>query len=199
MKLMSDFQLLTSFDAAQGGIYSKADLQSALAEPHPAAFGRRVQSLLKSGVLRRFCRGWYIREDFDLATLSQRLAPDSYISFGTVLARELIIGTNPVRKIMAVKTGRPRRYECDGFVIEHLSAGENLMFGFTNRQGIRFADPEKAVLDTLYYHLRGRRYSFDVYSDLSLNKLDQIRFHEYLSHYNNPRFIAFVEGLLQSP
>jgi len=197
MKTMSDNQLLTRLDAAQRGVYAKADLQTALGEPHPTAFARRIRSLTEHGVLQRFTQGWYVRENFDLETLSQRIAPDSYISFGTVLARELIVGTSPERHIIAVKTGRPRRYACYGFVIEHVSAPDGLMFGFTNHNGIRYANIEKAVLDTWYYHLRGRQYPFDIYSDLSLHKLDQARLRDYLHHYNNPKFVAFVERLLK--
>jgi len=198
MKIMRDNQLLTRLDPYQKGVYSKSDLQTAFGEPHPAAFSRRINALLEQDVLNRFCRGWYIRPGFDLATLSQRLAPASYISFGTVLARELIIGTNPVRQIIAVKTGPPRLYTHGGYSIENVSTIPDLKFGFTNENGICFADAEKAVLDTMYYHLRGRRYPFDIYSDLSLGKLDKERFFGYLSRYNNPKFVSFVEGMMRS-
>ena len=72
------------------------------------------------------------------------------------------------------------------------------MFGFANVNGIRCAEVEKAVLDTLYYHLRGRRYAFDIYSDMDLSKLNHVRLREYLGCYNNPKFIAFVVGLLEA-
>jgi len=58
-------------------VFSKADLQTAFAERHPAAFVRRVNALVENGVLRRFSRGWYVTDGFDLATLSQRLALES--------------------------------------------------------------------------------------------------------------------------
>ena len=194
---VTDYQLLSRLDAAQRGVYSKSDLQTAFGELHPAAFVRRVRALLDHGILRRFCRGWYVGEVFDLATLSQRLAPESYVSFGTVLARDLIIGTSLDRQIMAVKAGRPRRYSCDGHVIEHVSTAEELLFGFTTTDGVRYANAEKAALDTLYYHLRGRRYSFDIYSDIALHKLDKARLRDYLSRYRNPKFVAFVKGVLE--
>ena len=143
------------------------------------------------------CAGSAEGETFDLSTLSQRLAPDSYISFGTVLARDLIIGTSPDRHIVAVKTGRPRRYAFDGYVIEHVSVNEDLLFGFSNVNGVRYADAEKALLDTLYFHLRGRRYPFDIYSDISLGKFKQERIRDYLSCYQNPKFVAFVQGILE--
>jgi len=197
MNAVADAQLLSRLDTEQHGIYSKGDLQTAFGEPHPAGFVRRVRVLLDHGILRRFCRGWYVSEVFDLATLSQRLAPESYISFGTVLARNLIIGTSPDRQIVAVKLGRPRRYACDGYVIEHVSVTEELLFGFLNVDGVRYANSEKAVLDTLYFHLRGRRYPFDIYSDIALHKLDKARLRDYVSRYRNPKFVAFAEGVLE--
>ena len=197
MKSIADSQLLSRLNAAQRGVYAKSDLQTALGEPHPAAFARRIRTLLDHGILRRICRGWYVGEVFDLATLSQRLAPESYVSFGTVLARDLIIGTSPDRQIVAVKTGRPRRYSLDGQVIEHVSTAAKLLFGFTTTDGVRYANAEKAALDALYYHLRGRRYPFDIYSDIALHKLDKARLRDYLSNYRNPRFVAFAKGVLE--
>lgn len=198
MNSISDAQLIRRLEKAQRGVFAKCDLQTALAERHPAAFVRRVNVLLEHGILRRFCRGWYVTDGFDLATLSQRLAPDSYISFSTVLAKQLIIGPNPVNRIVAVKIGRPRRYANDGFVIKHVSVSEGFIFGFSVVDGVRYADAEKAFLDTLYFHLRGRRYPFDVYSDIAVDKLDQAKVGKYLKKYRNPKFVAFVEGVLTS-
>ena len=199
MNIMADAQLLRRLDTEQRGVYAKGDLQTAFGAPHPAGFVRRVRALLDHGILRRFCRGWYVAEEFDLATLSQRLAPESYISFASVLAQNLIIGTNPDRQIVAVKTGRPRRYACDGYVIEHVSVVKELMFGFSDMNGVRYANAEKAALDTLYFHLRGRRVPFDIYSDIALGKLDRARLRGYLSRFRNPKFVTFAEGVLEIP
>jgi hypothetical protein len=196
MKAIADAQILGRLDAEQRGVFSRGDLQTAFGEVHPAAFARRINTLLNHGILRRFCRGWYVAEDFDLATLSQRIAPDSYISFGTVLASHLIIGPNPESRIVAVKTGRPRRYVFEGFTIEHVSVAPDLLFGFLTDGGIRYAEPEKAFIDTLYFHLRGRRYPFDIYSDMVIHKLDGGKVRDYLGRYRNPRFVAFAEGVL---
>jgi len=196
MTSIADAQLLRRLAPGQRGVFSKGDLQTAFGERHPAAFARRVDVLMENGVLHRFCRGWYITEDFDLATLSQRLAPDSYISFSTVLARHLIIGPNPEGRVVAVKTGRPRRYGRDGIVIEHVSVGEDLLFGFGVEDGIRNADAEKAFVDTLYFHLRGRRFPFDIYSDMAIDKLDRAKVRDYLGRYKNRKFVTFAEGVL---
>ncbi len=194
---VSDAQLLTQFEAAQHGVFSKADLQTILAEAHPAGFTRRIRSLIDQGVIRRFKRGWYVTEQLDLPTLSQRLAPNSIISFSTVLARKLIIGPRPERHIIAVTPGKARRYECDDLLIEHVHVTDALMFGFINERGIRYADAEKAVLDALYFHLRGRRYPFDIYSDIDTDKLDPKRLRKHLKHYKNSKFVTFTKSILE--
>lgn len=196
MKSIFDSQLLTRLSAAQAGVFTTADLRTALGEPHPAAFTRRLRALQAHGVLFRFTRGFYVTEEFELPVLSQRIAPESCISFETVLAQRLIIGTNPVRRVVASKVGRTRRYAARGFEIEHVGISESLAFGCENVDGIRYTNSEKAVLDVLYFHLRGRRYAFDIYSDINLNKLDLDRMREYLERYRNPKFVVFASRVL---
>lgn len=197
MNALADLQVLQGLEKSQHGVFSKSDLQTTFAERHPAAFVRRVNALLDHRVLRRFCRGWYVTEGFDIATLSQRIAPESYISFTTVLARHLVVGASPEGVIVAVKTGRPRRYANLGFLVEHVSVTDELLFGFTTEDGVRYADAEKAFLDTLYFHLRGRRYPFDIYSDMVVDRLDHDRLREYLGTYRNRKYVTFVEGILE--
>jgi len=197
MNIAVDDRLLRSLAPAQRGVFSKTDLQTALAEKHPAALSRRIRALLELGALRRFVRGWYVAPEFDLPTLSQRIAPRSYVSFGNALARELIVGSAPERQVVAAKVGTARRYSGLGVEIVHVGIASHLDFGYQTIDGVAWADAEKAVLDVLYFHLRGRRYVFDIYSDIAFQKLDGDRLRAYLNHYRNPRFVAFVNGLLE--
>ncbi len=194
MKFTDDIGRIAALATKQRGVFSTSDLSVALADPHPAAFSRRIQSLIEAGTLRRFLRGWYVAEDFDLATLSQRLAPDSAVSFGNVLAENLMIGSMPSRQVMAVKVGRSRRFRSLGYDITHLGLAKGLHFGFEpeTRDGVRWVDREKAVLDVLYFHLRGQVYFFDPYSDIDFSRLDRARLDDYLSAYKNPKFVTFV-------
>lgn len=196
MKYAADARAVEKATVAQRGVFSKADLQTLFAEPHPAAFARRFRALEANDVLRRFCRGFYVTESFDLPTLSQRIAPESYVSFGTVLARELLIGARPVRQVVAAKFGKSRRYTGLGYEVVHLHIAPHLAFGAAASDGVRFADAEKAVLDVLYFHLRGRRYPFDIYSDIDFDRLDRPRLESYLNRYRNPKFVAFARGVL---
>jgi hypothetical protein len=197
MESASDAERITAVAGAQRGVFSKADLQVLLAERHPSAFTRRVRALVADGALHRFTRGFYVRDGFELATLSQRLAPDSYVSFGNALARHLIIGTQPSRQLLAAKPGRAHSYRGAGFEIVHLHIAPHLDFGHTTAAGVRWADAEKATLDTLYFHLRGRRYPFDVYSDLDHRRLDRKRLEDYLRRFRNPKFVVFARRVLE--
>ena len=199
MKELGDIQKIQSLQVAQRGVFSKADLQALLNEKHPAAFVRRVRTLEQANIIQRFIRGWYIAEAcLDLATLSQRLSPESYVSFGTVLAESLVVGTKPEREVWAAKCGRSRSYGGGSYRIEHLGLAEHLLFGFEMRQGVRWATPEKALLDTLYFHLHGQRYPFDIYSDLHLRGLDKKRLAAYLARYRHAKFAAFAQSIIHA-
>ena len=80
--------------------------------------------------------------------------------------------------------------------VEHVGIASRLSFGCKPADGVRYANTEKAVLDVLYFHLRGRRYGFDIYSDINLRKLDMDRMNEYLRRYRNPKFVAFARRVL---
>jgi hypothetical protein len=73
-----------------------------------------------------------------------------------------------------------------------------MYFGFERVAfGIQLADPEKAFLDLLYFHAKGARFVIDPLKEVALDKLDMRRVERYLRRYRNPRFIAFVKGLLR--
>jgi hypothetical protein len=71
-------------------------------------------------------------------------------------------------------------------------------FGTEIKNGIRYADPEKAFLDTLYLYQKGRRFPFNIYTDMNLDGLKASRIRNYLARYRNPKFISFVKGILKT-
>lgn len=194
-----DLQTVERLSASQRGVFSVADLRACLAEPHRAALYRRVDRLIAGGTLRRFAGGFYVARDFDLAVLCQRLAPDSALSFEFVLARELVIGPKPAHALSAIRAGRTQRLEAHGksLAFHHIKA--DLRFGESVVAGVRSTDAEKALLDVLLFHQRGRRALFDLRSDVHLDRLDRRKLGRYLRRYENPRFVAFARGVLELP
>lgn len=186
------------FSSDMSGVFALSDLRNLLQTANRDVLYRSIKELQSSGILTRFSRGFYVTKGFDPLVLSQRLSPKSYISFGNVLAKQLLIGSVPRYRIRAAKIGPKRVYSNDDIRIEHLSLREGLHFGYEVVNGIREALPEKAVLDTLYFYRRGIRFSFDVYSDVDYSRLNKDIINEFLLNYKNPVFIDFARNLINA-
>jgi len=191
-------QSLQKFSASQGGVFSIAELKNLISPNNKAILYRIIKCLEEAAVLRLFCRGFYVTEDFDIQILSQRICADSYISFGSVLAKNLIIGSTPEYRIQAVKKGQSRVYQNSEYRIEHFGITPELFTGYENINGVKVATPEKAFLDVLYYYQKGMKFSFDIYSDIDYNALDRRKIKQCLTLYKNKRFISFVNGVLNA-
>jgi hypothetical protein len=183
------------FSSEMSGVFALSDLRNLLQAGNRDVLYRSINELQNSGVLTRFSRGFYVTKGFDPLVLSQRLCPGSYVSFGNVLAKQLLIGSVPRYRVRAVKVGPKRVYSNEDIRIEHLSLSKGLNFGYEVVDGVRMALPEKAVLDTLYFYRRGIRFSFDVYSDVDYSRLNKDLINKFLKKYKNPVFIKFARSL----
>lgn len=180
------------------GVFTIADLKVALDENADPTLYRAVAEMVKNGTLIKVKRGIYATPEASLTTISSRIAPTSYISTGTVLARRAIIGSIPARRVQAVKVGRPRVYRCELGTIEHLSISPHLYFGFTAESGELVATPEKAFLDVCYFTYRGHRFSFDPGTDINLSALDFDVIERDLNAYDT-RFVSFFNRHWRRP
>lgn len=191
-------QRLQELAPLQGGVFSAADLKNLIAPLNKASLYRTLKQMLDAGIIRVFCRGFYVTKDFDIQVLSQRICADSYISFGTVLAKNLLIGSVPKYRLLAVKLGQNRVYQNSDFRIEQFAIKPELFTGYENINGVNIAMPEKAFLDTLYYYQKGMKFSFDIYSDIDYDGLDRKKIKKYLKLYKNKKYIAFVNGVINA-
>lgn len=190
-------ELIGKYSEDLGGVFQLADLKGLFPLLPSNVFYRRIADLEKARVLKRFARGVYLAKKFDTSTLSQKLCPESYISFESVLAKNLMIGTMPSKELKAVKIGKKRKYIFEDISIVHFGIDKALFFGFKEMDGVNFATKEKALLDTLYFYTKGVTYYFDIYSDIDLKKIDLAMVRKYLSKYKNPKFVKFVKGYLK--
>ncbi len=193
---------LQSLISKHRGVFTIQDLGNLFLSTDPVSRDRRLKSLLEAKLLYRFCRGIYVAEEFDLEWLSQKICPDSAISFGSVLAQEMLIGSIPQKTVYAVKFGKTRFYRSKLGQVVHLGftstkEARNLWFGYdVLKNGIRYANKEKAFLDVLYFYQLGQKFSFNIYSDIQFDKLNLKVLNQYLTHYKNPKFVQFVKGVL---
>jgi hypothetical protein len=186
---------IQSYSSLQHGVFSVADLRNAIMPQNDSYFFRVLNQLIEADILQRFCRNYYVTEQFDPIVLSQRICPESYLGFGNILAENLLIGTVPKYRLMAVKKGVSRIYDNGKFRIEHLGIDPCLFTGYETLNGISRALPEKAALDCLYFYQKGKKFGFDVYSDVDYAALNHNIVKKLLALYKNRKFVSFVNGV----
>ena len=174
------------------GVFSITDLEVILNEKSGATFYRAINQLVSSAELIKVKRGLYATKSATLATLSNRIYPQSYISTGTVLAKNLLIGSVPARKIQAIKVGAPRIFRSPLGTIEFLSIAPKLYFGFERNNNANWATPEKAFLDVCYYFYKRKKFSFDPFSDIAVEDLKRATINQFLRKYDQ-RFQTYFK------
>lgn len=194
--LFEEYQLIEKNTQLMRGVFSLSDLRIIFGCDDPVMLNRRIRRFEEEKLLTRFCRGYYIGKDFNLEALAARIYPDCCISFGNVLAHEAIIGSVPAKTVYAIKTGHPRKFAGPGATIVYFSIAPHMLTGFRFENSIRYAVPEKALLDTLYFYQKGSRFSFDLFSDIDRSRFDRAVVADLLKKYRNPKFVSFVKGYM---
>ncbi len=175
-----------------GGVFSLMELSSVFGESNRVSLHNIVNRFIKSGTLKRYCREIYTLANFDYAVLSAKVRQNSYISLGSALAMHRLIGTESPFQIFCIAQSKAAYYK--GLPnISYYSLAKELYFGFfPNKKGVLIAEPEKAVLDTLYFYSHGKNFYFNIFSDINYNLLNKKKFFAYLASYNNSKFKTFA-------
>lgn len=195
MNIVSAAQFVEQFRPSQGGVFRLSDLANLFLERSRLSALRIIKRLTQAGVLIKVQRGLYVTPQFNPWLLSQVIAPQSYVSMDSVLARNGLIGTVPEYSLSAVDTRRGRKLAIPNGTIRFFSIQPDLCFGIEYEKAIRVANSEKAFLDLLYFYTKGHRFVIDPRTEVDVSKLDRMRLERYLKRYNNPKFIQFVKGV----
>ncbi|NOX38327.1 MAG: hypothetical protein GXO78_12415 [Calditrichaeota bacterium] len=137
---------------------------------------------VKSGFLIRLKRDLYVLADqwpyfsiedkFRLANLVQS---PSYISLMTALSYYQISTQMPQNFFESIALKRTKTVNVQGTVFRYQKIRPQLYFGFTKREFVFIAEPEKALLDAFYLMFR-KRYTLDIASiDFSRFNPDKIQ------------------------
>lgn len=190
-ELYKKVELLAVLSPKMSGVFSNTDLRTIFNCENSATFYNTLSTLQKLEVLTRFTNGIYITKNYSPTMLSARIDPKAYISMGTVLANNGLIGTVPHKLVSAVRVGRNRSYSGTELEVLHYGISEQYYFGFSVVDGIKVADNEKAYIDLLYYRMKGASYAFDELGDVDVTRLDVAKYRRYLKKYRNKRFVSF--------
>ena len=147
----------------------------------PSAVAAALIRQAKRGLLEKLADGVYLNRLAQAVTATDvfnDLVPDSYISLATALAEHGLIA-DPPSVLTCVSLPRARKIKSKSLqTIVYRKISKNLFWGYQERRGrfgkYRIAEPEKAVLDWIYFHLQdGQPVPLDQiqFSKLSRSKL----------------------------
>ncbi|MCL2690453.1 MAG: hypothetical protein FWE57_11495 [Chitinispirillia bacterium] len=176
-----------------GGVFSFMELSSLFNENSKITLHGIINKFIAAGMLKRYCREIYTLADFDYTVLSAKVRRNSYVSLASALAMHRLIGTESRFWVYCVVPAKAAEYTGTPN-ISYYKLSDDLFFGYeSNPKGFLIATPEKAVIDTLYFYLRGKSFYFNVFGDVHYGLLDKNKFFEYLARYRNPKFRTFAE------
>ncbi|MDR3013508.1 MAG: hypothetical protein LBU70_09940 [Chitinispirillales bacterium] len=175
------------------GVLTLMELSSLFDEDSKVALHGIINRFIDVGMLKRYCREVYTLVNFDYAVLSAKVRQGSYVSLASALATHRLIGTESPFWFFCIVQTKAAEYK--GVPnISYYKLADELCFGFKpNEKGVLVAEPEKAVIDTLYFYLRGKKFYFNIFGDINYTLLDKNKFFDYLACYRNPKFKTFAE------
>ena len=193
-KMLENAQKLLEFAPKIGGVFSLSELSSLFDISSQQMLWIKIKQFEEAGLLKRYSRGIYITQNFDPMILSAKVRTDSYISFGSALAYYKLIGTESPFLVSCIVTSKASEYKGE-VNLSYAKISKNLFFGTAIlNNGVRMANAEKAVLDTLYFYQHKKIFYFNIFQDINFSALSKETMDSYLERYANPKFKAFVRN-----
>lgn len=147
--------------------FSLSDLEKLL-DIKRSSLRVKMSRLVKEGILERLKKGVYqlsLRPE-SLIRVANQLYYPSYISFEYALGEYGILSEKPFTLTFATSK-RTKRMTLRTTEIEFRQIKQELFFGFKKKKGVFWGEPEKALLDQVYFVALGK-------ADISLEQLTLI-------------------------
>lgn len=156
---------------------------------------------VKQKYLIRLKRNFYIlKERWDNITPNQRfelaniLQVPSYISLMTALSFYEYTTQVQQKFVESISLYRTFTKDIEGIVFNYSKIKKDLYFGFSKKNKIFIASPEKALIDSLYLSYLGK-YNLDL-SSLNLEKIDRKSCENILKKYS-PKFKIYFKRYIE--
>jgi predicted transcriptional regulator of viral defense system len=156
---------------------------------------------VKQKYLIRLKRNFYIlKERWDIITLNKRLElanilqVPSYISLMTALSFYEYTTQVQQKFIESISLYRTFTKDIEGVVFNYSKIKNDFYFGFSKKDNIFIASPEKAFIDSLYLNYLGK-YNLDL-SSLNLEKIDRKGCENILKKYP-PKFKIYYKRYMK--
>lgn len=153
---MRDIELISQMRSIPKAFYSISDLEKITGLNRNSMYVT-LNRLVNRGVLERVGRNMYIIADepFRPEALAGQAYFPCYLSFESALSRFGVLNLVPYSLTFAT-TRKTKTSMVSGQRVLYRHIKKELYFGFTNENGLYLAEPEKALLDLIYFATLGK-------------------------------------------
>lgn len=186
---MRSIELLKLLQKINKPFYSIADLEKITNLPRNSLYVA-LKRWVTAGIIERVAQGIYVPmgSNFSLENVAAQLYIPNYLSFESALAKYGVLNLIPYTLTFAT-TRKSRKYTLRKQAIEFRQIASELFFGYETKNGIWIASPEKALLDEVYFMVRGKA-TLD-FDELDIKKLST----KILKSYSK-RFPTYVQSYI---
>ena len=180
-KKINNINLIEILNGYNKPYFTVADLEKILAMDREVLYVS-LNRLVKNGALIRLKRGVYASkfQSLELEKIANELYYPSYLSFESALSRYGILSQIPY--VLTFATTKPtKKINLSETEVEYKQIKKELFFGYNLEKGIYIAEPEKAILDQLYFISKGRAKS--EINEWSLKDIDKKKLFLYVKKY----------------
>jgi len=129
----------------------------------------------------------------DKSKIANKVYSPSYISLDSALAKYDLI-PETVYTLTSVTTKATREFTDDQTVYRYYRIKKEAFTGYHQEDDTLWADPEKAVVDYLYFVSQGKR---ELNDRLRIKKIDQKKVLFYAKFFNNTRLNKLIKTIFK--
>src|SRR3989338_7011816 len=154
-KRMTTIELIQTLQSLERGYFTVADMEKIIGLSK-ASLKVALSRLTAKKILTRVKRGVYqlSLSEIDVKKIANQLYYPSYLSFESALSLYGILSQIPYTQTFATLK-KSKKMNLGATEVEYTQLKKELFFGYKLENGIYIAQPEKALLDTLYLVSRG--------------------------------------------
>lgn len=154
--------------------YTVSEIQMILGQSRPAT-RVAISRFIKAGVLGRLGRNVYLPAlgSYNLEEIATTLYAPCYLSFESALSKYGILSQIP-RTLTCATLRKSKKVRLGGQEVEYRRVKKDLFFGYQFLDKTAIAEPEKALLDQLYFVSLGK--ALLNLEDLDFSKLSRRKF-----------------------
>lgn len=180
-KRMTTMELIQTLQSLDRGYFTVADMGKIVGLSKDS-LKVALNRLTTKKVLTRVKRGVYqlSLSQIDVKKIANQLYYPSYLSFESALSIYGILSQIPFTQTFAT-VKKSKKMNLGNTEVEFTQVKKDLFFGYTLENGIYIAEPEKALLDTLYLVSRGKR-SINI-DELDLKEIKKEKIEEYATKF----------------